>query len=108
MRPGEEYLSTNWLEHFHPADRDTQLAAVRQTLLDKGRSVRRTAFFLVLNVGVAADRCRQELNREIRFVNLVEPHDPSHTGIFGMLGNEAKAAQLLAQSVNPAEIYPAA
>ena len=107
MRPGEEYLSTNWLEHFHPADRATQLAAVRQALLDKGRSVRRTAFFLVLNVGAAADQCRQELSQEIRFVNLGEPHDPSHTGIYGMLGNEAKAAQLLAQSVNPAEIYPA-
>ena len=100
-------MSANWLEHFHPADREVQLAGVRQTLRDKGRDVRRTAFFLALNVGEAVDRCRQELNGEIRFVRLGEPHDPSHTGIYGMVGNETKAAQLLAQSVRPAEVYPA-
>ena len=80
---------------------------MRQALLDKGRGVRRTAFFLVLNVGAATDQCRQELNREIRFINLGEAHDPSHTGIYGMLGNESKAAQLLAQAISPAEVYPA-
>lgn len=100
-------MSTNWLEHFHPADRAIQVAAVRQTLLDKGRGVRRTAFFLVLNAGDAIDRCRQNLNLEIRFVNLGERHDPSHTGIYGMVGNESKAAQLLAQAVSPSEVYPA-
>ena len=76
-------------------------------MLDKGRGVRRTAFFLVLNVGDAVDRCRQELREEIRFVNLGEHYDPSHTGIYGMVGNESKAAQLLAQAVSPAEVYPA-
>ena len=107
LRPGEEYLSTNWLEHFHPADRDLQLAGVRQALRDKGRGVRRTAFFLVLNAGDAVDQCRQKLNLEIRFVPLGERHDPSHTGIYGMVGNESKAAQLLAQAVSPGEVYPA-
>ena len=80
---------------------------MRQALLDKGRGVRRTGFFLVLNVGAATDQCRQELNREIQFINLGEPHDPSHTGIYGMLGNESKSAQLLAQAVSPTEVYPA-
>ena len=100
-------MSTNWLEHFHPADRLIQIAAVRQTLRDKGRDVRRTAFFLVLNVGDAVDRCNRELNGGIRFINLGEAHDLSHTGIYGMVGNESKAAQLLAQAVSPAEVYPA-
>ena len=107
LRAGEEYLSTNWLEHFHPADRDLQLAGVRQTLRDKGFRVAHTGHFGVLNVGDAVDRCRQNLNLEIRFVNLAEPHDLSHTGIYGLAADKARAAQALAQAVNPAEVYPA-
>ena len=70
LRAGEEYLSTNWLEHFHPADRDVQLAGVRQTLRDKGFRVAPTGHFGVLNVGDAVDRCRQNLNLGIRFITL--------------------------------------
>lgn len=107
LRAGEEYLSVNWLEHFHPADRAIQVAAVRQTLRDKGRTVARTAHFAVLNAGTAVDRCRQELNMEIRFVRLGEGRDPSHTGIYGLTGNKSQAADALAQAVSPAEVYPA-
>ena len=107
LRAGEEYLSTNWLEHFHPADRDIQLAGVRQTLRDKGFRVAHTGHFGVLNVGDAVDRCRQNLNLEIRFINLGEAHDLSHTGIYGLAADKARAAQALAQAVSPAEVYPA-
>lgn len=51
LRAGEEYLSVNWLEHFHLADRDIQLAGVRQTLRDKGFRLARTGHFGALNVG---------------------------------------------------------
>ena len=107
LREGEEYLSTNWLEYFHPTDRLRQTASVRQALLDKGRTVRRTAFFLVLNAGTAIDHCSEELNREIQFVNLGEVHDPSHTGIYGYTSRDTRTAALLAESVNPSEVYPA-
>ena len=107
LREGEVYLSANWLEHFHSADRDIQLDGVRQALRDKGRGVRRTAFFLVLNAGDAIDQCRQKLNQEIRFVPLGERRDPSHTGIYGLTGNKSQAADALAQAVSPAEVYPA-
>ena len=107
LREGETYLSANWLEYFHPADRDIQLTGVRQTLLDKGFRVARTGHFGVLNVGDAVDRCRQRLNLGIRFVKLDEPHDPSHTGIYGLAADKARAAQVLAQAISPAEVYPA-
>ena len=88
-----------------------QISAVRQALLDKGRSVRQTAVFLVLNVGVATDQCRGELSRQIRFVNLGELRDLSHTGIYGIapMDDEIKhrAYAILAKSVNPSEVYPA-
>ena len=107
LRAGEEYLSTNWLEHFHPADRDIQLSGVRQILRDKGFRVAHTGHFGVLNVGDAVDRCRQNLNLEIRFINLGEHQDPSHTGIYGLAADKTRAAQALAQAVSPAEVYPA-
>ena len=107
LREQETYLSTNWLEHFHPADRDIQLAGVRQTLRDKGFRMARSGHFVALNVGNAMARCRQELNVEIRFINLGEAHDLSHTGIYGLETNVARAARVLAQAVSPAEVYPA-
>lgn len=107
LREGEEYVSTNWLEHFHPDDREVQLAGVRQTLLGKGFRVARTGHFAALNVGAAIDRCRQELSVEIRFVNLGDWHDPSHTGIYGLAGAVEDVAQELAQTVRPGEVYSA-
>ena len=101
-------MSTNWLEHFHPADRGIQIDGVRQTLLAKGFRAARTGHFLVLNVGAAIDRCRQGLSVEIRFINLGDWHDPSHTGIYGLADNPEDVAQELAQSVPPTEIHPAA
>ena len=107
LRDREEYLSTNWLEYFHSTDRDVQIADVRQTLLDKGRNVARSAYFAVLNVGVSIDRCRQTLNVEIRFINLGESGDPSHAGIYGLTEQPDQVALALAKSVSPAEVYPA-
>ena len=108
LRPGEEYLSTNWLEYFHDADRQSQIAGVRQALADKGFRVSRSASFAVLNVGVAAAQCRNTLNLDIQFIALGEAHDPSHTGIFGYTAQSATVAALLAASVDPNEVYPAA
>ena len=107
LREGEEYLSTNWLEPFHPADRDIQISGVRQTLLDKGRRVARSGHFIVLNVGASVALCQNRLNLAVQFISLGEAHDPSHTGIYGLTPNAAAAARLLAQSISPAEVYPA-
>ena len=57
-RPGEAYLSANWLEHFHDSDRAAQIAGVRRALTAKGFQLRRAARFAVLNVGDAVATCR--------------------------------------------------
>ena len=108
LRPGEEYLSTNWLEYFHDSHRLIQIVGVRQALVDKGFRVRPNASFAVLNVGAAVARCSNTLNLDIQFIALGEPHDPSHTGIFGYTAQNAVVAALLAASVDPSEVYPAA
>ena len=107
LRPGEEYLSTNWLEYFHDAHRLIQIVGVRQALVDKGFRVRPTASFAILNVGAAVARCSNTLNLDIQFIALGESHDPSHTGIFGYTAQSAVVAALLAASVDPSEVYPA-
>ena len=108
LRPGEEYLSTNWLEYFHDSHRLLQIVGVRQALVDKGFRVRPNASFAVLNVGAAVARCRSTLKFDIQFIALGEPHDPSHTGIFGYTAQNAAVAALLAELVSPGEVYPAA
>ena len=106
LRPGEEYLSTNWLEFFHNSDRQLQMTGVRQALADKGFRFNRSSFLAVLNVGTGIAACQDQLIDTVRFIVLGERHDPSHTGIYGCTTQRAAAA--LAESVSPNEIYPAA
>ena len=106
LRPGEEFLSTNWLEHFHDSDRQAQIAGVQQALTDKGFRVRRNAAFAVLNVGAATAVCENDLNLDIQVVALGEAHDPSHAGIFGYVAGDTNTAATLARQVR--EVYPAA
>ena len=106
LRPGEPYLSTNWLEYFHDSDRQSQIAGVRQALADKNFRVSRTGAFAVLNVGAAVSACKAGLNRQIEIIALGEAHDPSHTGIFGYTEYDPDIATRLATSVNINEIYP--
>ena len=106
LRPGEEYLSTNWLEHFHDTDRQSQIAGVLQALADKGFRASRTASFAVLNVGAAVTACQNDLNLDIKIIALGESHDPSHTGIFGYTSGDTDTAAVLAKLAR--EVYPAA
>ena len=106
LRPNEEYLSANWLEYFHAADRPAQLAGVRQALAGKGFRMARAARFAVLNVGAAISICQESLDTPIRFIALGDPRDPSHTGIYGSAAHSAAAA-LLAAAVAADGLYPA-
>ena len=108
IRPGEEYLSTNWLEYFHDSERSAQISGVRQSLAGKGFRVSGNGSFAVLNVGDSTALDRDTLNIVIQFVLLGETHDPSHTGIFGFTThNNAAIAVTLAQSLDSSQIYPA-
>lgn len=107
MREGEEFLSTNWLEHFHLSERIEQLEGVKLALTNKGFQIRPTASFAVLNVGFSISSCKDLLALDIFFSTTGEPADPSHTGIYGYISQNARVAALLAKSVSPTEVYPA-
>ena len=107
LRNDEPFLSTNWVEYFHPSDRGIQILAVRDSLIAKDRTVKPNDLFIVLNVGVATNSCKARLGLDLRFVTLGEPDDPSHTGIYGIVSNLVNVASELAASVKPDEIYTA-
>ena len=83
MRQGEPFLSTNWLEHFHQADRMIQISGVRAALTGKGFSIHPNGGFAILNVGVATYRVLYFHHVPLGFRTLGQPGDPSHAGIFG-------------------------
>ncbi len=108
IRPGEEFLSTNWLEFFHDSERSVQISGVHQALASKGFRVSGSGAFVVLNVGDSVMFTRDNLNVAIQFFALGEPHDPSHAGIFGYTAeNSANIAAMLAQSLEPEQFYSA-
>ena len=102
LRYGEQYLSANWLEHFHESNRLLQMSGVRNALASKGFRVNRNGRFAVLNVGVAIG---QVVNTPLRFIRLGTPGDPSHTGIFGCTPGDYITAAVLARLIQ--EEYPA-
>lgn len=110
LRPEEQFLSVNWLESFHIADRPTQLEGVRATLAGKGFGVSPNGRFAILNVGIASQHVMEQQGLRLLFQLLGQAHDPSHCGIFGYghPDEDSKgidAAQSLAASVD--EVYPA-
>ena len=104
LRIGEGFLSTNWLEYFHPADRRFQVVAVRNALERKGFRVSRNGGFAILNVGAAVQRVYGDCNVLLNFRPLGHASDPSRTGIFGYGADDTDVAESLANLVQ--EIRP--
>lgn len=104
LRANENFLSTNWLEYFHPADRQFQVVAVRNALEGKGFRVNRNGCFAILNVGAAVQQVFNDCNVLLNFTPLGQAGDPSHTGIFGYRIDDTDVAESLAKLVR--EIHP--
>lgn len=104
-KPGETYLSVNWLECLPLASQAEQIAEVLR-VLELKRHVGRTAKLALLNVGRSRMFVRQGTpnNPEIHFLHepTRHPHvDPSHSGIHELPGDQPGlvAAQQLAYCV---------
>ena len=104
LRIGEGFLSTNWLEHFHPADRQLQVASVQNALEGKGFRVSRSGGFAILNAGMAVQQVYDECRVLLNFRPLGQAGDPSHTGIFGYGSDDTDVAESLANLVQ--EVHP--
>lgn len=110
LKPGELFLSVNWIESLGLGSRLEQIAEVLRVLGTK-RKVGATAKLALLNIGQSRVAVREGTTDrlEISFIHEPEtkpPADPSHSGIYNLpLGDsDITAAELLALSVE--EIFP--
>ena len=103
LREGESFLSANWLEYFHPSDRQFQISEVQNTLENKGFRINSNGGFAVLNVGITMQQIR---GARLSFALLGQTSDPSHTGIFGYRYGDTDTAKALVKLVQ--EMHPAA
>lgn len=103
LRQIEDYLSVNWLEFFHLADRKEEIREVRKALRLKLGAKAKIA---VLNVGktISYVRTQSPDARNLSMLHEPEEDDPSHSGIYGF-HDDHLIADLIAEMVQ--ETYPA-
>jgi len=110
LKPGEEYLSVNWLEFFGDSNRASQIDKIRSVFVEKGYSLGAKARFTVLNVGEAREYVKKECpnNTSISFAHEPTEDDPSHCGILDTaLNDEFIIAELLAELTDLESTFPA-
>ncbi|VVM08198.1 hypothetical protein [Methylacidimicrobium tartarophylax] len=106
LRPGEEYLSVDWLEFLNQESRESQIARLRP-ILERRLKVGAKAQIAVLNVGEAKRAVRSECpdGREVDFRHKPLKDAPSHSGIFGCAHGEDLISDLLARIIS--QTFPA-
>lgn len=99
LRPGEPYLSVQWLEYLSQEDRDR---AVREATAAMARNMRlgSTAKIAVLNVGQACNYVHDTAGYSIRVLHKPEQNNEAHSGIHDTGQNEMVIAELLAEKVS--------
>lgn len=110
-RPGEAYLSVNWLECLSLPDRTAEIAELRRVLGAK-RRIGGSAKLAILNVGETCAVVRQQSQGRgaisVRHEPEIEPgqaQDPSHSGIYGVPEDDNTIPELLANAIR--ESHPA-
>lgn len=106
LKPGESFLSVNWVECLGLDNREQQIAEVLRVLSTK-RKVGSTARLALLNIGNSKSAVREGTTDglNIRYVHEPDtdtPIDPSHSGIYDLPISEGDitAAAQLAKSVS--------
>lgn len=90
----EEFVSVDWVEHFQGGLRQ-QLDQVRNAVQERGRIVSRHGGFAVVNVFYTKTAGLNN-GRTLWVRTTGEPHDPSHSGIYGLTPEDDIIAQEIA------------
>ena len=97
LRRDETFLSVNCLDLFDEADREGQLASLREVLARKMK-VRPSALLAVINVGDT--KARLEGHASLEFRHEPEPDDYTHCGIHGTEYDDEVVQDLIAECVH--------
>ena len=107
LKPGEEYLSVNWLEYFDTPDLGVAVERVRETFRRKRYRVRRNGRFAVVNVGAALTAAAEVVGRRGRVDRIPLEDDDSHAGLFGYTVDDLAVAVELRVLIRPEHVHPA-
>lgn len=83
LKPGEDYLSVNWLEYFGSSGLAAAVERVRDVFRHKGYGLRPNGRFAVLRIGSAKNAVAAAVGRSGRVEHLPLDNDASHAGLFG-------------------------
>ena len=107
VRPGEDHLSTNWLEYFRKPSRSRrgQIAHVREAFRAKAYKVKHNGRFVVLDTGKAAVAVRTQAEKRVEFLYWPQDDDRSHCGIFGYSEQDLAVAAALRSVVSASDVF---
>lgn len=103
LRPNEPYLSVNWLEQTGASSREQQLAIVRKHLANKGMKLPEKGRLAMLHLQIVFDQVEMgtpDSRRLSAHHEPDQPHDPSHSGIYGYSAEDQLIADLMADAVH--------
>lgn len=107
LRPGETYLSLNWLEYFTEPSHESAIERVQESFHRKKYRLKRNGRFAVLNVGAAKEAVKRVVGRRGEVEQTGSDHDPSHVGLFGYTEDNISVALHLSKLVRRDQVYPA-
>ena len=105
LRPGEAYLSVNWLEFFGESDLSSAVQCVRQAFRKKGYRVAKTGKFAVLSVG-STKAAIAEVGLVARVEHRPTRKDQSHAAILGCESDALAAALALQRLIRNKDLHP--
>ena len=94
---GEDFLSSTWMEYFHPNCKNDQVQDALAALRAK-RTVGIEARLAVMNIGDVLQSCA-DADTLVEIKTTGEVDDPSHTGIYGYTHVNDEVAAILARRV---------
>ena len=105
LRPGEDYLSVNWLEYFGAPSVDAAGESVRNAFRAKDFSLSPNGRFAVLNVGTIKSAISGAVADTARVEHLPVDNDESHSGVLGYTPDDLAVAVAIRELVGRENMY---
>jgi len=104
LRPGERFVSVEWLEYLQQPDRNSEIQKVLEIFSSKLK-LGSSAKIVILNVGNLCRHVRTYSMYSIRVLHEPEDDDPAHSGIHDTVQDEMLISELIAEKVSA--LHPA-
>lgn len=104
----EDSLSVNWLEFLDCLDRESEINKIRKIYSNKFH-VGPKAKIAILNVGKVREEVRKKSldGRNLKFLHEPLDDDSSHSGIYNLKPDNEFIAELILETIQDTDIYPA-